>query len=69
MKLECAWPSAEETVYTLILDVDQITAFAAGAVPRSVQAMAEDLLFFRERDEAQAKLSEQQEKRAKRKAG
>lgn len=62
IKIEAAWPSHLETAYTLILDIEQIQALASGFVPRVVQVMAEDCLFFRDKDEAAARHDKRRKK-------
>jgi hypothetical protein len=55
MKLECATRKAEdETMYTLVLDEDQVQAIASGHIPRVVKAMAEDVLRWADQDDAAA---------------
>lgn len=68
MKLE-QWVSHEETAYSLILDEDQLNALVLGYVPKLVQAMAEDVLFWRAKDLVSAELPEavKKPKRKKRK--
>ena len=66
MKLECAFRSrADDTLYHLILDEQQVADLASGFIPRLVKAMAIDVLRWADQDEARARRPEPKKRKKK----
>jgi len=69
MKLECAFRSrADDTLYHLILDEQQVADLASGFIPRLVKAMAIDVLRWADMDEAAARRPAPKSKKKRRAA-